>query len=105
MVERIHRVHFKVNGQIVQTIEVPVERPFSGRVSVNSAPGVPKKVCPYLGPIVKHVKNELCGCKGRFESVHTCTHFNDHATTTQYKHNQPERCCIGCPVGPFSADF
>lgn len=111
---RTKKMAVRVNGVIVRVVDVPIvkaEQPYSGRSRIrvtNTAtptPVQPRKVCPYLGPIVKHVKNELCGCKGKFESVHACTHFNEHATTTQYKHNQPERCCIGCPIGPFSADF
>jgi hypothetical protein len=104
--QKTKTVHFKVNGKIVKTIEVPIvkpEQPLS--VTVRKANAAAKKKCQHLGVQTRKTKNELCGCENKYEPVYQCLHFGGETTTTQYKHNQPERCCIGCPAGPFSADF
>jgi hypothetical protein len=98
-----------VRGEHVKTIIIPAGQP--PRDSVLEQLNLPKprsavkKVCQYLGPVLSHVPNELCGCQNKLVQVHQCLHFDQPATTTQYKISQPELCCIGCDVGPFSADF
>lgn len=106
----IREVKVFVRGEHVRTIVVPAGQSpqdvIREQFSLSKPKAKPaKKVCPHLGPVLSFVKNELCGCANKQESIYQCQYFNLPATTTQYKVVQPELCCIGCAVGPFSADF
>jgi hypothetical protein len=106
---QVREVKVFVKGKHVHTIVVPVGQApaeaIKEQLNIKKSATKKSKTCQHLGPVVSQVKNELCGCANRQESVYQCLHFNKLTTTTQYKIAQPELCCIGCAAGPFSADF
>jgi hypothetical protein len=71
------KIIVRLNGKVVKTIDAPeaVSLLDVKKAHVNAVSPAPAKQCQYLGKKLRLVKNELCGCRGRYEQVYRCNFF------------------------------